>query len=230
MEQNNLKVIISGYGRMGHMVEGVLKKRGIECVACSEDITSTPKELAAECVCIDFTVPDAFRANYRFLAENFKAVVVGTTGWDDIRQEVIDCFNECGTTMIYSSNYSIGVNILFATAEFISKMAARFGGYTASIEETHHIHKLDAPSGTAKSLASIVDSATAATTPIQSFRTGEVPGIHTLNLTGPADKLTLTHEAFSREGFAAGAVEAAVITQTISGVHDFKDLIFNTAE
>ncbi len=230
MEQNNLKVIISGYGRMGHMVEACLRKRGIECAACSEDITTTPRELAAECVCIDFTVPDAFRANYKFLAENFKAVVVGTTGWDDIRQDVVSYFEKCGTTMIYSSNFSIGVNILFATAEFISRMAARFGGYTTAIEETHHIHKLDAPSGTAKTLASIVDGAAGCTTPIQSFRIGEVAGIHTLNLTGGADRLTLTHEAFSREGFAAGAVEAAVMTQGISGVHEFKELILNTAE
>jgi len=230
MEQNNLKVIVSGYGRMGHMVESVLNRRGIECVACSEDITSTPADVAKECVCIDFTVPDAFRANYKFLAENFKAVVIGTTGWEDIKSDVIAYFQKCGTTMIYSSNYSIGVNILFATAEFITKMAARFGGYTTSIEETHHIHKLDAPSGTAKTLASIVDEAAGATTPIKSFRVGEVAGIHTLNLTGEADRLTLSHEAFSRQGFAEGAVEAAVMTQGLSGVHDFKNLIINTAE
>ena len=105
-----IKVVISGYGRMGHMVEQVLAKRGIPCAACSEDITATPRELARECVCIDFTTPDAFRANYRFLAENFKAVVVGTTGWNDIQGEVVAYFNKCGTPMIYASNFSIGVS------------------------------------------------------------------------------------------------------------------------
>ena len=87
-----IKVVISGYGRMGHMIESVLQRRGIECVMCSEDITATPKEIARECVCIDFTTPDAFRANYKFLAENFKATVVGTTGWNDIQDEVIAYF------------------------------------------------------------------------------------------------------------------------------------------
>ncbi len=210
---------------MGHMVEQVLAKRGIPCAACSEDITATPRELARECVCIDFTTPDAFRANYRFLAENFKAVVVGTTGWNDIQGEVVAYFNKCGTPMIYASNFSIGVNILFKTAEYLSRMASGLGDYKTAIEEIHHIHKLDAPSGTAITLGKIVDAAGGYDTPITSQRIGEVPGIHTLTLTGGCDKITLSHEAFSREGLAAGAVEAALMTGHVSGVHEFKDLI-----
>ncbi|MBR1926444.1 MAG: 4-hydroxy-tetrahydrodipicolinate reductase, partial [Bacteroidales bacterium] len=92
-----IKVVISGYGRMGHMVEAALQARGIECAGASEDIASFDRTLAGECVCIDFTTPDAFRANYRALAENFKAVVVGTTGWNDIKDEVIGCFEKNGT-------------------------------------------------------------------------------------------------------------------------------------
>ena len=220
-----IKVVISGYGRMGHMIESVLDRRGIECVMCSEDITATPKEVARECVCIDFTTPDAFRANYKFLAENFKATVVGTTGWNDIQDEVIAYFEKCGATMIYASNFSIGVNILFKTAEYLSKMASGVGDYKTTIEEIHHIHKLDAPSGTAISLGKIVDKAGGYQTPITSQRIGEVPGIHTLTLTGSCDKITLSHEAFSREGLAQGAVEAALMTERVSGVHEFKDLI-----
>ena len=101
-----LKVVISGYGRMGHMIESVLQEKGIVCAGASEDIVSFDDDLARECVCIDFTCPDAFRANYPALASKFKAVVVGTTGWNDIRDEVIRCFEEKGTPMIYSSNYS----------------------------------------------------------------------------------------------------------------------------
>ena len=220
-----IKVVISGYGRMGHMIESVLERRGIECAMCSEDITATPKELARECVCIDFTTPDAFRANYKFLAENFKATVVGTTGWNDIQDEVIAYFEKCGSTMIYASNFSIGVNILFKTAEYLCRMASGVGDYKTAIEEIHHIHKLDAPSGTAISLGKIVDAAGGYQTPITSQRIGEVPGIHTLTLTGGCDKITLSHEAFSREGLAQGAVEAALMTERVSGVHEFKDLI-----
>ena len=154
-----IKVVISGYGRMGHMIESVLERRGIECALCSEDITATPEDLARESVCIDFTTPDAFRANYRFIAGHFKAAVVGTTGWYDIQQEVVAYFEKCGTTMIFASNFSIGVNILFKTAEFLSRLASRMGDYKTSIEEIHHIHKLDAPSGTAITLGKIVDAA-----------------------------------------------------------------------
>ena len=99
---------------MGHMIEKVLSRQGIELAAATEDVCATPPELARECVCIDFTFPQSFRANYKFLADNFKAVVVGTTGWEDIREEVIGYFHQKGTTMIYASNFSIGVNALFA--------------------------------------------------------------------------------------------------------------------
>ena len=136
---------------MGHMIEKVLSRQGVELAAATEDVCATPPELAAECVCIDFTFPQSFRANYKFLADNFKAVVVGTTGWDDIRDEVIKYFEKKGTPMIYASNFSIGVNALFAA---VSRTASilKGHGYEPSIEEIHHIHKLDAPSGTAKSL------------------------------------------------------------------------------
>jgi 4-hydroxy-tetrahydrodipicolinate reductase len=219
-----MKVIISGYGRMGHMIEKVLSRQGIELAAATEDVCATPPELAAECVCIDFTFPQSFRANYKFLADNFKAVVVGTTGWDDIKDEVIKYFEKKGTPMIYASNFSIGVNALFAA---VSRTASilKGHGYEPSIQEIHHIHKLDAPSGTAKSLAALVKDSLDDEVQITSKREGEVAGIHTLTLTSAVDKLTFTHEAFSREGFAVGAVYAAMLTEEIRGVHEFKELI-----
>ena len=210
---------------MGHMVEKYLALRGIECAGASEDITATDPELAKECVCIDFTIPSAIHANWRFLAENFKAVVIGTTGWDDIKDEVIAGFEECGTTMIYASNFSIGVNVFFAAAERLSKLVADAGGYQAYVEEKHHCHKLDRPSGTAKTLASIVESNMGVAPDIAAIRAGEIPGIHTAGFEGVNDRITLTHEAFSREGFAAGAVEAAIRTESLRGVYDFKDII-----
>ena len=151
-----MKVIISGYGRMGHMVEKELQRRGIELVAASEDICSVDPAVAKECVVIDFTWPDAFRANYPFIAKHFKAAVVGTTGWNDIEADVFKAFEEAGTPLIYASNFSLGVNALFAAVERVSKML-KGNGYTPAVEETHHIHKLDAPSGTAKSLGKLLE-------------------------------------------------------------------------
>lgn len=209
---------------MGHMVEAKLLQKGIEIAAKSEDIRSIDPELAKECVCIDFTQPDAFKANYKFLAASFKAVVVGTTGWNDIKNEVISEFEKHGTTMIYASNFSIGVNALFAAVEKAAKVL-KGHGYTPHITETHHIHKLDAPSGTAKSLGALVEAELGIESEITSIREGEVPGIHTVEFLSGCDRITLTHEAFSREGFAEGAVTAALMSENLTGVHEFKDLI-----
>ena len=150
------------------------------------------------------------------------------TGWNDIKDEVVSYFVKCGTPMIYASNFSIGVNIFFAVTDFISKMMSQTGGYSPYIVEKHHCHKLDAPSGTAKSLAEIIDGNMGTATDIQSVRCGEIPGIHTIGFEGTNDRITLTHEAFSREGFAAGAVEAALRTEGLEGVHDFHDIIFKS--
>lgn len=222
-----MKIVLSGYGKMGRMVDSILSGRGIECAGRSENIQEFDRALAKECVCIDFTVPEAFRANYRFLAENFKAVVVGTTGWADISDEVISCFEKCGTPMIYASNFSVGVNVFFAVTDYISGMLGKAGGYSPYILEMHHCHKLDAPSGTAKTLQSIVDRNMGTKADVEAVRCGEIPGIHTVGFEGEADRITLRHEAFSREGFARGAVEAALMTEGLSGVHEFKDLLLS---
>jgi 4-hydroxy-tetrahydrodipicolinate reductase len=221
----NMKLYISGYGKMGRMIEKIILSKGLDYAGWTESVTETDPELAKECVCIDFTTPAAFRANYKFLAENFKAVVVGTTGWTDIKEEVISYFEKCGTTMIWASNFSIGVNVFFAVTDYISKMLGTTGGYSPYMVEMHHCHKLDAPSGTARSLADIVDANMDVQTDIQSVRCGEIPGIHTVGFEGLNDRITLTHEAFSREGFAAGAVEAALKTEGVTGVCEFKDLL-----
>ena len=224
-----MKILISGYGKMGKMIEKIVLSRNIGYAGWSEAVTETDPSLAKECVCIDFTTPDAFRANYRFLAENFKAVVVGTTGWADIREEVIAYFEKCGTPMIWATNFSIGVNMFFALTDFISGKLSRFGGYSPYMVEMHHCHKLDAPSGTARTLADIVDANMDVKTEIQSVRCGEIPGIHTVGFEGVNDRITLTHEAFSREGFAAGAVEAALLVDGMTGVHEFYDVILKNA-
>ena len=184
-----MKVFISGYGRMGKMVESVLKSRNIECSGVSEDITSADKAVASESVCIDFTVPEAFRANYRFIAENFKAAVVGTTGWYDIADEVFAYFEKCGTPLIWASNFSVGVNVFSAAVDLVSKLLAKSGGYAPYIVEKHHCHKIDAPSGTAKTLARDIDLNMGVKTDVASVRVGELAGIHTCLLyTSPSPR------------------------------------------
>lgn len=210
---------------MGKMIEKIILSRGLEYAGWSEAVTETDPALAKECVCIDFTTPAAFRTNYRFLAENFKAVVVGTTGWADIKEEVFSYFDKCGTTLVWASNFSIGVNVFFALTDYLSKMLSGAGGYSPYMVEMHHCHKLDAPSGTARSLADIVDENMNVKTDIQSVRCGEIPGIHTIGFEGANDRITASHEAFSREGFAAGAVQAALMTEGLEGVHEFKNLL-----
>ena len=213
---------------MGRMIEKIILSKGLDYAGWTEAVTETDPALAKECVCIDFTTPAAIRENYKFLAENFKAVVIGTTGWADIKDEVTAYFEKCGTPMIWASNFSIGVNVFFAVTDYISKMLGDAGGYSPYMIEMHHCHKLDAPSGTARSLADIVDANMDVKTDIQSVRCGEIPGIHTIGFEGLNDRITMTHEAFSREGFAAGAVEAALRTEGLEGVCEFKDILLGT--
>ena len=209
---------------MGHMVEKELKARGIELVEASENIAATDPAVAKECVCIDFTTPDAFKANYEFIARSFKAAVIGTTGWNSIEPQVKKAFEVAGTPMIYASNFSLGVNALFAAVKKVGSML-KGNGYKPEIEEIHHIHKLDAPSGTAITLGKLVEATLGEKPEITSVREGEVPGIHTVTLESGVDKLTLRHEAYSREGLAKGAVVAALMTEGLKGVHEFSELL-----
>lgn len=219
-----MKVIISGYGKMGHMVEEALKRRGIELALATEDVCNVPRDLAKECVCIDFTTPEAFRANFKTIAKLYKAVVVGTTGWYDIKDDVFAAFEKEGTPLVWASNFSIGVNAFFAAVERACEVL-KGQGYTPHVEEIHHIHKLDAPSGTAKSIAGIIADTLGEMPEIGAQRIGEVPGTHTAEFTSGVDKLSFTHEAFSRQGFAEGAVAAALLTEGLQGVHEFKEII-----
>ena len=209
---------------MGHMVEASLAERGIELVLATDDVCSVDDALASGCVCIDFTTPDAFRANYPEIARKFKAAVVGTTGWYDIREDVFEAFRSRGKTLVWASNFSIGVNAFFAAVQRACEVL-KGQGYTPSVEEIHHIHKLDAPSGTAKSIGRIIEDTLGVAPQIGSKRMGEVPGTHTAEFTSGVDRLSFTHEAFSRKGFADGAVYAAVLADGAEGIYEFKDLI-----
>lgn len=223
------KIVISGYGKMGKMVEQVLRQKGIECLAKTDDVAAIDDALARDAICIDFTTPAAFRKNYPLLARKFKAVVVGTTGWYDIKSDVFQAFAKAGTTLIWASNFSVGVNVMTAAVRLMSSLLGQAGGYSPYVVEKHHIHKLDAPSGTAKTLCENVKAAMGVEPAVSSVRVGEIPGIHTVGFEGLNDRLTIEHEAFSREGFAQGAVLAAGMTQEVEpgSVHEFQELFMS---
>ena len=249
-----MKIALIGYGKMGKMIEQIALSRGHEIVSIididnQEDFES--EAFASADVAIEFTTPQTAYGNYLKAWKAGVKVVSGSTGWlKEHGDEVKRACSEEGKTLFWASNYSIGVAIFSAINKYLASIMNQFPQYDVKEEETHHIHKLDHPSGTGITLAEQIverldrkkdwtmgylqqpdgtvegsDEVAADLLPISSIRRGEVPGIHTLTLTGSCDKITLSHEAFSREGLAQGAVEAALMTERVSGVHEFKDLI-----
>lgn len=220
-----IKIVISGYGKMGKEIFSILEKRDDVSLCTTEDICRFDEKRASEYICIDFTSPEAFRNNYRFIADNFKAAVVGTTGWNEIKEEVTDYFGKRGKTLIYASNFSIGVNVFFEMARISSALLSSLGEYDSYITEFHHKFKLDSPSGTAVTIREIVENETGKAVSVHSVRCGHITGIHNLGFESADDRFLLSHEASSRRGFAQGAVKAALWTLERKGVFDFRVLL-----
>ena len=223
-----MKLAIIGYGRMGHEIEAIAVKRGHNVVLTIDkdnlqDLESEKFKTAD--VAIEFTFPESAVSDYLKCFKAGVPVVTGTTGWLDQRPMVEEECRKQNGGFLYASNFSLGVNLFFELNRKLAELMAGFPDYSVRMNEIHHIHKLDAPSGTAKSLGALVENAIGIKPEIEAFREGEVPGIHTVEFKSGVDKLTFTHEAFSREGLAEGAVVAAEMTEGLKGVHEFKDLI-----
>ena len=229
-----MKVAIIGYGKMGHEIEKVLIERGHE-VALRIDVDNreelmTPEKMAGVDVAIEFTSPATAFGNITRCLEMGVPVLSGSTGWLERKAEVDALCKELGGAFFYSSNYSLGVNILFRLNRWLARVMAPMEQYGVKIEETHHIHKLDAPSGTAATLAEEMAVASegckvVAKEDIISYREGEVAGIHTITYDSEEDTLVVSHSAKSRRGLALGAVLAAEWLVGKKGVFSMDDFL-----
>ncbi len=249
-----MKIALIGYGKMGKMIEQIAKDRGHEIV-CIIDVNNQQDfdndAFKSADVAIEFTNPTAAYGNYLRAFKNNVKIVSGSTGWmkdhgDDVRQM---CSPEGGQTLFWASNFSIGVAIFSAVNRYLAKIMNDFPQYDVRMEETHHVHKLDAPSGTAITLAEEIindvdrksnwvkgvqrnadgtvegtNEVAAYELAIESIRRDEVPGIHSVIYDSDADCITITHDAHSRKGFALGAVLAAEYTREHSGLLTISDM------
>ena len=214
-----MKIALIGYGKMGHMIEQIALDRGHEIVSIidvnnQEDFDS--KEFASADVAIEFTAPQAAYGNYLKAWAKGVKVVSGSTGWmkehgDEVRKACAD-----GKTLFWASNFSIGVAIFSAVNRYLAKIMNQFPQYDVEMEETHHVHKLDHPSGTAITLAEEI---------VENVERKEAwAGIHTIRYDSDADLITITHDAHSRKGFALGAVLAAEYTKEHKGLLTISDM------
>lgn len=224
-----MRVLVLGQGKTGKLVAAVAAERGhsVNVLDAKENADAsalTPPFVAGFDVVIDFTTPEAVVNNMRACLATGAKMVVGTTGWYDRLEKARELVERKQAGLLYGTNFSVGVQVMLKMAATIGS-ELRKAGYAFSIAETHHASKLDSPSGTAITLAKVVEAAAGVSeVPIEAKRDGDVMGLHTLEARSEADRLVLTHEAFSRRGFAEGAVRAAEWLSSRTGCYDFQDV------
>ncbi|MBK8227423.1 MAG: 4-hydroxy-tetrahydrodipicolinate reductase [Flavobacteriales bacterium] len=248
-----MRIALYGYGKMGKAIEAALHARGHEVVLRVTKANAGAAPSGAD-VAIEFSKPEQALANMRLCMEMGVPVVVGTTGWYDKLPEVRRLVDEYKGSLLWASNFSVGVNLFFRVNRQLAALMDKVPAYAARIDEVHHAHKLDAPSGTAITLANDIDlraqryagwelvgsrghvdpalpngqlseAVSPAPVPISSERTGEVPGKHSVTWSSANDRITITHEAFNRSGFATGAVIAAEWLLNRKGLFTMDDVL-----
>ena len=230
-----MKIALLGYGKMGKVIERIALERGHQIIL-KKSSTDTFDGLENADVAIDFSVPSSAVENITACINANVPVISGTTGWLDQYQTIVDLVTEKNGAFIYGSNFSLGVNIFFQLNEYLAKMMANLKQYNVSLEEIHHTQKLDAPSGTAISLAEGIIKNTDFTSwtmdevkenqiPIEAKRIENVPGTHIIKYQSEVDTIEIGHVAHSREGFALGSVVAAEWILGKKGVFTMKDVL-----
>jgi len=235
-----MKIALLGYGKMGQTIEAIALQRGHDIVIRTSDIVPTETvipEIKKADVAIDFSIPDAAFNNLSICINHNIPVISGTTGWLESFPSIVKLCKEKNGAIIYASNFSLGVNIFFELNKSLAKMMSALEDYHVDLEEIHHTQKLDAPSGTAISLAEGIiknhpqyqswqlDGKADKALPIVAKRIENIPGTHTINYTSEVDTITLEHTAHSRQGFALGAVVAAEWLVGKTGVFTMKDVL-----
>ena len=230
-----MKIALLGYGRMGKVIESIAIERGHTIVARIGK--NDELDLSEADVAIDFSIPDAAVNNISSCFKQNTPVVSGTTGWLDQYEEIVSLCNEKKGAFIYASNFSLGVNIFFELNKTLAKMMNQLDQYDITMEEIHHTKKLDAPSGTAITLAEgIIEHSdksawalgkanTTSEIPIVAKRIPEVPGTHSINYSSTVDSIEIKHTAHNRNGFALGAVVAAEWLHNKTGIFTMKDVL-----
>ncbi len=238
-----MKIAILGYGKMGRQVEEILQRQGHDIVTVIDNEEEWDERMAqfrTADAAIDFSVPSSAVPNMYRAFESHVPIVVGTTGWLPRMDEVTARCRECDGSLVYGSNFSIGANLFMQLNRFLASFMNNQPQYSAEIEETHHVMKKDAPSGTAIRLAADIvkavdrldgwkpagESAGEEFLPVVSHRVGTVPGTHLVSWKSEVDDIRIVHEAHSRKGFAEGAVKAACWLLRHPGIHDFQDIVF----
>jgi 4-hydroxy-tetrahydrodipicolinate reductase len=237
-----MNILLIGYGKMGKTIEQIALERGHQIAGKIDvnnrlDMQALPPE--AVDVAIEFSTPEAAYANIKICLEKGWPVVSGTTGWLNHKKEIEEITNDKGGAFFYASNYSIGVNLFFKLNQTLARLTNN-QPYEVLVKEIHHVHKLDAPSGTALTLAegiiaekqnlngwTLMPEKEENKVPILSERTGEVPGTHIITYESEIDTLEISHTAHSRQGFALGAVVSAEWIKGKRGVFGMDDLLEN---
>lgn len=231
-----MKIALLGYGRMGKTIASYAQQRNHKIVYIL-DKEQEEGSLSEADVAINFSVPEAAVSNIKVALEQKIPVVSGTTGWLEKYEEVVAFCKTQQSAFLYASNFSIGVNLFFKINQFVAQlMHPHQSAYQTEIQEIHHIHKLDAPSGTAITIAEGIiketdytgwelDNASQGTLPIEALREGEVPGTHTVHYRSEIDQISIKHEAYKRDGFALGAVIAAEWLAGKEGIFSMDDVL-----
>jgi len=236
-----MKVALLGYGKMGQEIERLIEKRNHEImliIDSVEDWELKGHRLREADVAIEFSMPRSVVDNIYNCFNAGVPVVVGTTGWFEQLEQVKNYCTENEKSLFYASNYSIGVNLFFDLNRFLARLMAKYHEYDISIEETHHIHKQDSPSGTAITIANDIirnigrKDKWVSEIPenpeevgIKSFRTENVPGTHVVKYESDIDSIQIIHTAKNRRGFAMGAIMAAEFLKGKKGFYEMKDLL-----